>query len=191
MIKVKETWVGEIPTPDIEPDMELVGYLRRWYTSKEEVKPWLHPSFSFYWLPDRYGGLMLHNLQSGDEKRLHNHPWGFTTVVLAGGYTEKMMVMDENSNEERWTGEVVDRTLKAGDIAFNAPNHLHYIDSVEPDTWSIIALMQRVRPAWGFLMEDNTIKPWRDYVRDKNKAGDYHYAARFSPRMAGRKEIRE
>ena len=106
--------------PDREADLELVGYLKRWsLTERAEGE----------------GRFYLHNIQGPDEPVFHDHPWDFCSIILNGGY-----------NEATETG-VIKRDV--GDMVFRSAEDMHYIESVLPNTWTIIKTDAEKRQ-WGF-----------------------------------------
>ncbi len=78
------------------------------------------------------GGLYVHRFMRSDyDRALHDHPWSFRTLILAGGYEEEYMTP---TGERR--------------RAFRAPGSLLY----RPARWAHrVILPARERP-WGFLL---------------------------------------
>jgi hypothetical protein len=113
-------------------------------------------------------GVMLHHVVGPDEGRFrHDHPWDFVSVILRGGYVERIgdPVIDQPG---RWF-----RVLKApfhGERWFRAmrAEDAHRIDMVDFDgpTWSLV-LHGRKRRTWGFLTSDGWI-PHQWYYQYRN-----------------------
>jgi hypothetical protein len=103
----------------------------------------------------RLGGrrLMLHRIWRADyDKWLHNHPWSRASfLIVSGGYTEERLV----------DGEVVRFVLKPGDVNHLNASTFHRIVSIEPNTWTLGLIGERVQD-WGFLV-DGALVPWREY----------------------------
>ncbi len=129
-----------IPVPDREPDFELVGYLRRWYLFKRHQDT-----------PHLY----LHNIISGDEHVMHDHPWDFHIHILSGGYWE----MTPDGMNQR----------SVGDFFFKRAEDQHFIIDVFPDTWTLIQCSPK-RREWGawpngvFVPHYEYNSPGRDHI---------------------------
>jgi hypothetical protein len=104
--------------------------------------------------------LMLHRIHRPDSDRwLHNHPWKTAAfLILGGGYTEERLV----------DGDVVKFVLKPGDVNRLDANTFHRITSIEPNTWTLGLIGERVQD-WGFLVEGELIL-WRAYFATQGHA---------------------
>ena len=104
---------------------------------------------------------MLHRIHRPDaDAHLHNHPWRTCrSFILSGGYTEERLV----------DGEVVRFRHGRGDINQLDARDFHRIDIVEPDTWSLLLVGERVQE-WGFLV-DGDVVPWRTYLGIGHEGG--------------------
>lgn len=96
------------------------------------------------WVLDlgRLGSLRLHHWYGNDDQRaLHNHPWGFLTVVLSGSYVDV--------HEPTWLqthGTITDEgfyktllrhdILRAGSIRWRRANHTHTVETT--GAWTIL-----------------------------------------------------
>lgn len=108
--------------------------------------------------------LLLHYFARGDDDQaLHDHPWDFRTTILVGGYQECMPPTE-------WMPTTVDIALgppwdkrrewrRAGETLGHLSTDLHCVQSVSPDTWTLVRTGPRIRP-WGFHPPD---QPWVDY----------------------------
>jgi len=112
--------------PDRLPDLELVGYLHRWCVVPRS----------------RQKNQYLHKILSADDPVFHDHPWSFRSVILSGGYIE----MTPQGRYQRNAGDVYDKR----------ETDLHYIESVMPDTWSMVFTGPTVRE-WGFEIDGQWI----------------------------------
>lgn len=106
--------------------------------------------------------LLHHFLEPDDDGALHDHPWSFTTTILAGGYEEALP-------PEGWTGEVgppIDACIarrRAGDHIHHAAHDLHAVAAILPGTWTMVATGPRVRD-WCFWPPGAAPVPWRTYL---------------------------
>lgn len=94
---------------------------------------------------------LLHRIVEPDDARaFHDHPWSFTSIVLAGGYVE------ERQTEDGLRREVRD----VGSVAFRETLDLHRVAEVEPGTWTRVTTGKR-RRTWGFWL------PFMDYLAER------------------------
>lgn len=83
-----------------------------------------------------WGSIRLHHwLGPDDSRHRHDHPWGFVTFVLRGGYTDLSPSGDEH--------------LRAPAIRYRPATHQHTVVPDNNDCWTVIVTGPRVRP-WGF-----------------------------------------
>jgi hypothetical protein len=103
-------------------------YLRRWYIIDNERLI-----------------LMLHNICQPDNDRwLHDHPWWFLSIVLRGGYVE---------TRTKRNGQL--RLHRVRRVNFVGRRTFHRIESVEPNTWTLVLCGSRGR-TWAYRV------PWKE-----------------------------
>jgi hypothetical protein len=116
-------------------------YLRRWRLVQT---PWF--------------GIYLHKIAMPDKDRdLHDHPWSFVSVVLRGGYDEKL--------KNRYGFAGCDGIHKRGwlSIAFRRATDAHRILSLSrTPTWTLVFVGVR-RRSWGFYTDKGYVD-WRSYL---------------------------
>jgi len=116
-----------------------VPYLIRYYLFLKERK-----NFPF--------NITLHKVLVSDEPTLHDHPWGYATFILKGGYWEHIPVISREGavvgSTRVWRGPGHFRIRKADD--------LHWLE-LEKDTdgneipcWSLF-FMGKKSKEWGFM----------------------------------------
>lgn len=127
-----------IPRVDRPADYEIVGYLERWY-----LMPRVHHGPHLY----------LHHFIAPDERVFHDHPWGFQSTILHGGYVERIQTSD---------GVEYDTRRIVGETFVKNAHDRHYIKSVQPDTWTLI-LTKEYERNWGFWIDWNSFVPHQDY----------------------------
>lgn len=104
-------------------------------------------------------GVYLHRIKGPDpQPDPHDHPWDFTSIVLAGGYTEEVWraaLGPIESYSRRWlVGSF--HTMRGDGVA-------HRIVTAEPHTITLILRRKRFRE-WGFwTIEDNHLIGWTDW----------------------------
>lgn len=114
---------------------------------------------------DRWGfhtpwfGIYLHKMTASDPSMdVHDHPWPFISIILRGGYTEKMAevrnLMELSSIrhpfQSRTWKAFQSRTWKAGSVHTVRLDEAHtIIDVLKTPTWTLVLLGKKHR-AWGF-----------------------------------------
>jgi hypothetical protein len=95
--------------------------------------------------------LLLHYFFRGDDDQaLHDHPWDFSTRILAGGYMEHLPPWHWCPDEPlgpAWDQHIQQRN--AGDAIMHRANELHCVGMVQPGTFTLVETGPEVR-AWGF-----------------------------------------
>lgn len=144
----------------LRPASQIIGpaddpFLLRWYIvpHNQFLNVYLH------WI-----------LRSDNDRALHDHPWAFVSIVLAGSYTE---VSIADSDVERWQallrlgcGCNLERreAYSVGTVLVRAPRTPHRIelDPIVSCAVSLVITGPKVRP-WGFFCRSGWV-PWRDYT---------------------------
>lgn len=97
----------------------------------------------------RLFGIFIHKLcRSDDDRALHDHPWGFISVVLNGGYREEHFV----ENRELHTGTFPVTKYRRngfGSILYRPAEWRHRVIIDAKPAWTLIFLGPR-RRRWGF-----------------------------------------
>ena len=116
-----------------------VPYLIRYYVFLKERK-----NFPF--------NVTLHKVLVSDEPTLHDHPWGYATFILKGGYWEHIPIVSKE-------GAVVDSTKVwrgPGHFRMRSADDLHWLelakdaDGNEIPCWSLFFMGRKVKE-WGFM----------------------------------------
>ena len=118
-----------------------VPYLIRYYLFLKERK-----NFPF--------NITLHKVLVSDEPTLHDHPWGYATLILKGGYWEWLPQF--NSIGEK-IGEVA-VWRKPGSFRWCGANNYHRIE-LDPDVecWTLFMPGPQKRD-WGFLVKNQWVQ---------------------------------
>lgn len=135
------------------PDGRL--YMRRW---------WLLPKWCLdfdsrrgYPMPKKWMpfSIRLHHIVRPDaDRHLHDHPFNFRTIVLAGGYME----------QTEPDGPV--RPILPGDTYRSPARRFHRIAIVtDAGAWSLFIMGRRVND-WGFLVDGHKV-PWQQYLAER------------------------
>jgi hypothetical protein len=122
-------------------------YLRRWRIVQT---PW----FSIY----------LHKIASPDKDRdLHDHPWPFASLVLRGGYDERIGVDTADAAIAQRPPHT--QTVRRGwlSLAFRRATDAHRIVRLHrTPTWTLVLTGPR-RRSWGFYTDRGYV-PWTTYL---------------------------
>lgn len=111
--------------------------------------------------------VILHRIHRADaDAEHHDHPWSEATFyVLTGGYTEERIDPMPGMPINVW----LTRKLRPGDTNRLTRRTFHRITSVEPNTWTIGIVGERVQ-GYSFRMKDGTTIPSAEFYAMKNKA---------------------
>ena len=102
-----------------------------------------------YLLRTPWFGLMINWIMEPDSDRwMHDHPWGFLSILLRGGYVEEV---PNGIRAIRW-------------MNVKAATDLHRILSVDKGTITVV-LTSRKKRTWGFQTDSGWVS-WRDYLSE-------------------------
>ena len=97
--------------------------------------------------------ITLHKVMVSDEPVLHDHPWGYATLILKGGYWEHIPLRNET------TGGVIGSTRVwrgPGHFRIRSADDLHWLELEKDEAgneipcWSLF-FMGKKKKEWGFL----------------------------------------
>lgn len=109
--------------------------------------------------------LFLHNIVRSDNDELHDHPWGYFTLILCGGYFEHLKLKDAETNEDKvvkiWRGPGFYQTVSS--------SHIHRIelDNTKSSTWTLFVPFKKEKD-WGFYTKDGFVES-EEYLENKKK----------------------
>lgn len=110
----------------------------------------------------------LHRFQRSDADEMHDHPWPFTTVILAGGYFEA-------TPGEGWAGgdgPVVKRWLPPGSVLYRPATWIHSVQIPDgAEAWTLVLRGPKER-SWGFWCPKVGYRPWREHLAAAEATGD-------------------
>lgn len=117
-------------------------------------KPTLYLRRWFIWRC-KYFNVFLHYIPQPDNDRdPHDHPWTFVSLLLSGGYIEKVF----NAVRE----EVATNYRLAPSIGYRPGETVHYITHVDPMTVTLVFTSNYFRE-WGFITSNGWVD-WRKYL---------------------------
>lgn len=143
--------------------MTLLDALRPWLPRRRRLT--LRDAGGFVYLDrwgvevPRLGGILLHRIDRPDPGLdLHDHPWRFRSLVLAGSYTEDI-------------GHGIARHRPRWSYAGHDLDERHRIAHVEPGTWTLVVRGPH-RQTWGFFLGNgNEWVPWNEYDYQTRRPG--------------------
>lgn len=118
-------------------------------------------------------GVRIHHIVTSDlDRDLHDHPGGFLSIVLKGGYYEERPI-DNACHWKDWSvSEPLVTTWRGvGSMAFRSATDRHRITELARlnETWTLVVTGPK-RHWWGFYTPVGKIH-WRDYPTKHEKRG--------------------
>jgi len=112
----------------------------------------------WYIIKNKHFNLMLHKILLSDHNCCHDHPWGFISLILKGGYVETV----EKPMCEHWSVDDLDERINTtkkiihpGQIIFRKAEHRHKLD-IYQNCWTLV-LRFKVKRRWGFWIKDRWV----------------------------------
>ena len=116
-------------------------YMHRYYIFLKDRK----------WFPFN---VTLHKIVRSDDPIMHDHPWGYMTIILSGGYWEHTPVFNSKGEQfaefSRWRGP--------GSIIIRKANDYHWLELNENGTATTLFFMGPQVRDWGFLKNNKWIQ---------------------------------
>ena len=111
-------------------------------------------------------GVYLHHIHRADlDRDPHDHPWAFASLVLAGGYRERVWP------DKRDSGRSAVRHRGRWSLQRTGRDAAHIIEVVDGLLWTLVVTGPR-RGGWGFW-RDGQFTPWHEYqYAAANRAGN-------------------
>jgi hypothetical protein len=96
----------------------------------------------------------LHKIVKSDIPVLHDHPWGFVTIILKGGYWEHTPVFNHEGKMittfQTWRGP--------GSIIKHKANDFHWLELPYDKPATTLFFMGPQRRVWGFLKNNKWVQ---------------------------------
>jgi hypothetical protein len=110
----------------------------------------------------------LHRFHRSDADEMHDHPWPFVSIILAGGYHEV-------TPAKGWTdgvGPVLRRWYGPGRVLVRPASWIHRVEIPEGrDAWTLIVRGTKER-SWGFWCPSGGFIPWRRHLANAEATGE-------------------
>lgn len=139
----------------------------------EITRTWTNTPYLTRWtlLGRRFAGdglaVFLHRFHRSDADEMHDHPWPFVSVILAGGYFEK-------TPAPGWSnGSGPTRTLwyGPGSVLRRPARWIHSVLIPDgADAWTLIIRGRKER-SWGFWCPASGYTPWRVHLANAERTG--------------------
>ena len=109
--------------------------------------------FTKYHVIDAPFGMALHKFTGPDKGLPHDHPWGFTSFVVKGGYVERVY----KKNGHIWT--IMDVYRAPGESFYLPAEHIHQIVKLpHGECWTVV-LAEPWKRNWNFWDFSNPGEP--------------------------------
>ena len=105
-----------------------------------------------------------HIMRSDNDRALHDHPWGYLTIILRGGYYEVTPADIEIIGIDTRTW-FVSRWYGPGSILFRRAKSKHRLVVPTGTTAWTLFITGPKSQSWGFFVDGLKIY-WRDYIKD-------------------------
>lgn len=103
----------------------------------------------------------LHKIVKSDDPIFHDHPWGYMTIILRGGYYEHVPVFNVHGEKfaefTRWRGP--------GSIIIRKAHEYHWLELDEEKPTVSLFFMGKQQRDWGFLKDNKWIQH-EEYLGD-------------------------
>jgi hypothetical protein len=136
---------------------------KRIVMDRVEDQPYLERYYVF--LKDRKRfpfNVFLHHFLRSDPDDVHDHPWGYFTIILKGGYWEWTPIFDAQ-------GKQIAETCAwrmPGHFRFSPARSFHRIElDPEVDCWTLFCPGPQKRD-WGFMVRGQWIQ-WQQYLNSR------------------------
>lgn len=144
---------------------------RRYGPPEIITRQWTNRPYLTRWkLADWRGRkVFLHYFQDSDSDELHSHPWGFTSLILSGGYYET--TPGRGWDKETARGPKVTKWYGAGRVLVRPSNWIHRVQlKNDQPTWTLLLIGPKVQ-GWGFFCPGFGFVPWRTHLANYYETG--------------------
>ena len=150
--------------------MKLAGR-KRIILDRETDEPYIERYYLF--LTDRNEtfpfNIFIHHILKSDNDELHDHPWGYFTFILSGGYYEHLKLTEAGSDEEKvvkvWRGPGFYQKVSSSWI------HRLELDKTKGETWTLFIPFKKEKD-WGFYTKDGFVDNETYLANKKSKKED-------------------
>ena len=116
-------------------------YMHRYYIFLKDRK----------WFPFN---VTLHKIVRSDDPIMHDHPWGYLTIILRGGYWEHTPVFNNEGKMiaefQKWRGP--------GSVIYRKAKEYHWLELSESGSATTLFFMGPQQREWGFFKNNKWIQ---------------------------------
>lgn len=158
----------------------MIGKLLGWLADRIAVekfditRAWTRELYLTRWTLSgkRYEGsgraVFLHHFVRSDLDEMHDHPWPFTSVILAGGYWE----VTPAPGWADGSGPLRRRWYGPGRVLHRPARWIHRVEIPEgAEAWTLILRGKKER-SWGFWCPRIGYRPWREHLARAEATGN-------------------
>ena len=146
--------------------MNIIGR-KRVILDRESEKPYMERYYLLFTERDNYFpfNIFIHHILESDNDELHDHPWGYFTLILSGGYFEHLKLKDAETGEDRvvkiWRGPGFYQSVSSSWV------HRLELDKTRGETWTLF-IPYRQEKEWGFYTKNGYIDNEEYFKQKKN-----------------------
>jgi hypothetical protein len=114
----------------------------------------------------------LHIFHRSDADELHDHPWGFVSVILWRGYIEETPTCHNGDVDSGWVDfekryhYTNRKRVWPGMILFRPATHVHRVELIDGKKAVTLVFMGVRRREWGFFTSKGW-KQWQAYFKER------------------------
>lgn len=150
--------------------MDITGR-KRIILDRETDEPYIERYYLF--LTDRDEkfpfNVFIHHILKSDTDELHDHPWGYFTLILSGGYYEHLELEDTETNNKKivrqWRGPGFYQKVSSSWV------HRLELDKTKGETWTLFIPFKKEKD-WGFYTKDGFVDNETYLANKKSKKED-------------------
>jgi len=144
----------------------LYKLIRKLFLVKEIVSAFGNVHFRRYrLLQTPWFALYIHQiLRSDEDNDSHDHPWGFTSVILSGSYEESVTYPPHFDTVEH-------HRYYQGDVVEHDGEDAHRLRLLSKEVWTLVVTSGRKRE-WGYQTKEGWIGH-KEYRQLKNERKTY------------------
>ena len=115
-------------------------YMHRYYIFLKDRK----------WFPFN---ITLHKIVRSDDPIMHDHPWGYMTIILKGGYYEHTPYLNKEGKQIaefiKWRGP--------GSVIYRKATDYHWLELDQEKPTTTLFFMGSQERDWGFLLNNKWV----------------------------------
>ncbi len=118
--------------------------------------------------------VFLHHFQDSDADEPHDHPWNFTSLILAGGYWERTPARHWVDNPDMGASgcaTIREQWFAPGRWLVRPARWIHSVRIPDgKSAWTLLVIGKKLQP-WGFWCPVGGWIPWRQHLTNFYQSG--------------------